>query len=68
MGFSRQEYQSGLPFSPPGNLPDPRIEPESPALAGRFFTTETPGKAHHKDRVVICYHGRIISILTLFPL
>ena len=32
MGFSRQESWSGLPFPPPGNLPDPRIEPVSPAL------------------------------------
>ena len=42
MGFSRQEYWSGLPFPPPGNLSDPGIEPvplTSPALAGRFFTT-----------------------------
>ena len=40
--FSRQEYWSGLPFLPPGVLPDPAIKsvsPESPALAGRFFTT-----------------------------
>ena len=47
MGFSRQEYWSGLPFPPPGDLPDPGIElalSESPALAGRFFTTEPPGK------------------------
>ena len=44
MGFSRQQYWSGLPFPSPGNLPDPGIEPESPALAGRFFTTEQPGK------------------------
>ena len=32
MGFSRQEYWSGLPFPSPGDLPDPRIEPRSPAL------------------------------------
>ena len=41
MGFSRQEYWSGLPCLPPGNLPDPGIEPVSlmsPALAGGFFT------------------------------
>ena len=41
MGFSRQEYWSGLPFPPPGDLPNPGIEPASlmsPALAGRFFT------------------------------
>ena len=47
MGSSRQEYWSGLPCSPPGDLPDPGMEPtssESPALAGGFFTTEPPGK------------------------
>ena len=43
MEFSRQEYWSGLPFSPPGDLPDSGIEPVSPvspALAGRSFTTK----------------------------
>ena len=40
MEFSRQEYWSGLPFPPPGDLPDPGIEPASSALAGVFFTTE----------------------------
>ena len=42
MGFSRQEYWSGLPCPPPGGLSDPGIELESlvaPALAGGFFTT-----------------------------
>ena len=38
MGFSRREYWSGLPCPPPGDLPDPGIEPGSPALAGRLFT------------------------------
>ena len=42
--LSRQEKWSGLPFPTPGDLPDPGIEPRSPALAGRFFTTEPPGK------------------------
>ena len=37
MGFSRQEYWSGLPFPSPGDLPDPGIEPASPALAGIFY-------------------------------
>ena len=49
MGFSRQEYWSGLPCPPPGDLPDPVIKPMSPvtpALAGGFFTTEPPGKPH----------------------
>ena len=44
MGFSRQEYRSGLPFPPPGALPDPGIRSMAPALAGRFLTTEPPGK------------------------
>ena len=44
MGFPRQEYWSGLPFPSPGHLPDPRIKPVSPALAGGFFITESPGK------------------------
>ena len=35
--FSRQEYRSGLPFSPPGDLPDPGMESSSPAFADRFF-------------------------------
>ena len=46
MGFLRQEDWSGLPFSPPGDLPDPGIEPKSPLLAGRFFITEPPGTPH----------------------
>ena len=44
MAFSRREYWSRLPFPSSGDLPDPGIEPESPALAGRFFTTEPPGQ------------------------
>ena len=48
MGFCRQESWGGLPFPPPGDLPDPGIEPRSlasPALADGFFTTESPGKS-----------------------
>ena len=44
MGFSRQEYWSGLPFSSPGDFPDPGIKPTPSALVGGFFTTEPPGK------------------------
>ena len=44
MGFSRQEYWSGLPFPPPGDLPKPQSL-TSPALAGRFFTTNTTWEA-----------------------
>ena len=43
MGFPRQEYWSGLSFPPPGDLPDPGIEPVPPALAGGFFTAESLG-------------------------
>ena len=45
-GILQQEYWTGFSFPPPGDLPDPGIEPtslKSPALAGRFFTTEPPG-------------------------
>ena len=48
MGFSRQEYWSGLPCPPPGDLPNPGIKPmspASPALAGWYFTTESPDKS-----------------------
>ena len=54
LGFSKQEHCSGLPFPPPGDLPDPGIKPTclaSPALAGGFFTTEPPGKAHSKEQI-----------------
>ena len=44
MGFSRQDYWSGLPFPSPGDIPDPSIKPVSPALTGKFFTTEPLGK------------------------
>ena len=49
MGFSRQEYWSGLPCPPPGDLPDPGItpaSPRSPAMAGRFFSTNATREAH----------------------
>ena len=51
MGFSRQEYWSELPCPSPGDLPDPRMEPESlmpPALAGGFFATSATWEAPPK--------------------
>ena len=45
LGFPRQEYWSGLPFSSPGDLSNSRFKPMSLALAGVFFTMESPGKA-----------------------
>ena len=56
MGFSRQEYWSGLSLPAPGDLPSPGMEPMSPALAGRFFTTETPGKPTTKDKLLNLKH------------
>ena len=44
MGFSRQEYQSGLPFPSPGDLPDPGIKPRSPVLQADTLPFEPPGK------------------------
>ena len=43
MGFSRQEYWSGLPFPSPRDLPDPGIEPGSPNLEAGTLTSEPPG-------------------------
>ena len=57
MGFSRQEYWSGLPFPPPGELPDPGIELASlmsPALAGGFFTTSTTWEALAGEWIHVC--------------
>ena len=47
MEFSGQEYWSGLPFPPPGDLSDPGIEPGSPALQTDSLPSEPPGKAHN---------------------
>ena len=44
MGFSRQEYWSGLPLPSPGDLPEPGIEPGSPAFQADALTSEPPGK------------------------
>ena len=47
MGFSRQEYWSGLPFSFPRDLPDPGIQPMSAALQADFLLSEPPEKPYH---------------------
>ena len=54
-GFSRQEYWSGSPCPPPGEIPNPGIKPESlmsPTLAGRFFTTGATWEAHVNGNTV----------------
>ena len=51
MGFSKQEYWSVLPFPSPGDLPDPGIEPVSPALRADALTSEPPGNPN-----ILKYH------------
>ena len=53
MGFSRQEYWSGLPFPSPGDLPNPGIEPGSPALETDTLTSELPGKPLDSRQIII---------------
>ena len=50
MGFSRQEYWSGLPFPSPGDLPDPWIEPGSPTLQADALPSEPPADARKEGR------------------
>ena len=52
MGFPSQEYWSGPPFPPPGDLPDPGIEPGSPTLEADTLTTELPGKPEHNSKLL----------------
>ena len=53
MGFSRQEYWSGLPLPSPGEITGPGVKPMFPALAGGFFITEPPGKPLSKDKYIL---------------
>ena len=57
MGFSRQEYWSGLPLPPPGELPDPGIKPVSLHWGGSFIT-EPPGKPQGNVCCVIFKEGK----------
>ena len=56
MEFFRQEYWSGLPFPSPGNLPDPEIEPGSPALQAGSLRSEPPGKP---EKTIVGYRDRM---------
>ena len=57
MGFSRQEYWSGLPFPSPGDLPNPGVEPRSPALQVDALPSELLGKPNRKGAVGVTGSG-----------
>ena len=64
MGFFRQEYWSGLLFPPPGDHPDPGIEPASlgsPALAGGFFITSATWEVQKSACAVLCLATLVVS-------
>ena len=69
MGFSRQEYRSGLPFPLPEDLPNPGIEPESPVssgLASKFFATEPRGKILDATEIGVCLNETLHFILLYY--
>ena len=70
MGFSRQEYWSGLPFLSPGDLPDLGIKPGSPVLQADSLPSEPPGKPIHvlgKHKILVLTFGLVmIESLTLY--
>ena len=74
MGFSRQEYWSGLPFPSPGDLPDPGIKPRFPVLQADALPSEPPGKPtsqvllegmHYGESVMYLHTSTVFQIL--FP-
>ena len=73
MGFSRQEYWSGLPCPPPGDLPNPGIEPGSPTLQANSLPSEPPGKllfrygkAKVSFRLVVSETGWVCTVYKIF--
>ena len=67
MGFSKQEYQSGLPFPYPGDLPDPGIEPRSPALQVDSLPSQPPGKpSTATGKPSMWFHVVNVSVCFLF--
>ena len=71
MGFSRQENWSGLPFPSPGDLPNPGVEPRSPALQADALPSKPPGKSFHWLKVLpkSCFKwlGQITSLYFVHP-
>ena len=71
MGFSRQEYWSGLPFHSPGDLPDPGIKPGSPALQADSLPSEPPEKqfTHTAELSILpTIHEAVTLITSLFQM
>ena len=66
MKFSRQEYWSGLPLPSPGDLPDPEIEPGSPALQADALPSSELSSVYYLLSLVICHHP-YHTFVTLFP-
>ena len=67
MGFSRQEYWSGLPFPSPGDLPDPGIEPGSPALQADALSSEPPTRyAYACVYIHICVYIYTLLVILLY--
>ena len=60
-GIPQARYWSGLPFPLPGDLPDPRVKRSSPAVAGTFFTTESPGKPSYHMHCCCCFSRSVLS-------
>ena len=67
MGFFRQEYWSGLPCPPPGDLPDPGIEPRSPTRQADSLPFKPPGEPLSHPAISILYNKNHSLTLTYFP-
>ena len=69
MGFPRQEYWNGLPFPSPGDLPNPEMEPRSPALEADALTSEPPGKPRNqRERLYFqCFSSFVRRFWFNFP-
>ena len=66
MGFSRQEYQSGLPFPSPEDLPDPGIEPRSPTLQADALPSEPPGKPKNVQTIMQLHFSHASTLIPKF--
>ena len=66
--FPRQEYWSGLPFPPPGNLPDPGIEPWSPELQADSLSSKSPGNSNKINPILLLVNIIIYKIIIIIAL